>query len=660
VVRLVLQDEFYDLCDELGIMIHFEMMFSDCDYSHAVKSSAGFLANVRAEITHQVRRLSHHPSIALWLSNNEIQAKTGGSEGCLEKGGRSCWEVLFLDTIMDAIVAEDRSRPLWPHSASNGWAAGVNLLTSLRNESEPLVMRDSGVPDSSHETHNYYFRASTCDCTRDWSALDGHAEQIYPDAAHASEFGWIGAESFNVFRRFSTSSDWSMNSSLLLHSANRIVKQPLIISRLLYNFPSDADQIHATGEAPFRRATYLSQLLQALCLRQESEHYRRGRDFSPGVAARSNPGGGVQSWREHAAGTMGTMYWMLNSDYPSPSWGSVDEDGNWRLTHYAMREAYSPVLASAVVMYLPGSAAPPPPPPPPPSSTCQTHFDMNADGTTITTFAAATPADCCAACGTQTQCKAYSWLNGKCFLSNSSGYHHADPRPLVSGLCTNSSCTRVVCSACKADPGGSAAATTRSLVVHIANDHYAFDGSSSPVDASSLHLELIRFRDGQSVDLALTANQSVQSGTGGVVFTAPVDDLLNATGGFCTSSADCFALATFRDADAQADDRPILNMEGGLALLANFKDLSLPTANINVTIEDYRVTLTADAVALYVTVSSSVRGRFKRNAVLMRPGVALTFDFLPWNDEPSNATFAASLSVQGVNVGNVSMQDAFA
>ena len=70
---------------------------------------------------------------------------------------------------------------------------------------------------------------------------------------------------------------------------------------------------------------------------------------------------------------MGTMYWMLNSDYPSPSWGSVDESGNWRLTlcHARMLFAY---IVSAVVM-SPGPAASPTPLP---SKTCQTHFDMNA------------------------------------------------------------------------------------------------------------------------------------------------------------------------------------------------------------------------------------------------------------------------------------------
>ena len=33
-----------------------------------------FLANVREEVKHVVRRLGHHPSIVLWSGNNENQA----------------------------------------------------------------------------------------------------------------------------------------------------------------------------------------------------------------------------------------------------------------------------------------------------------------------------------------------------------------------------------------------------------------------------------------------------------------------------------------------------------------------------------------------------------------------------------------------------------
>ena len=674
-----MKDEFYDLCDELGILIHFEFMLSDCDYSHVMRQehsdhSAHFLANIRAEVTHQVRRASHHPAVAMWLSNNEIAivaTSTPGRPGtdtpCFKgsENTRGCGQILFLDTVLEAVLQEDRSRPIWPVSASNGWVSGADSETSHVN-GEPLVARGGGFEDSSNpafpnesgrmEEHQYYFGADVCDCTQDWSALDGlggPGNVVYPDASHASEYGWIGAPSLDSYKQFSSAADWNMNSSLMVHSQNRIVGESTLLTRLVYNFPGDSAAIlRQYGAKPFDRVTYLSQLLQALCLRQESEHYRRGRDFSPGVAGRPNdPGGGPAEWRHRAAGTMGTMYWTLNSDYPSSSWGSIDVTGSWRLSHYAIAQAYAPLLLSLTAMSLPSNATPPAPSPP--SSTCQRNFDMNKEGTTISTTKDATPAACCALCGGNAACKAYTWLSGSCYLSNFAGYHRADGRPLISGLCTGGACSAATCAKCS---GGRAAPTERSLVLHVANDDHI--QPDVPFDASALKLELVRFADGASVELPLSGQQIVQSGSGKVIYTRAVADVLSASGGLCASSAECLALATFRDPPAPA----AANMEGGLALLGNFKSLGLKMANIKAVAscsaaEGCSVALTSDAVALYVTLSSSLRGRFSTNGVLLRPHTPRKLAFLPFElhavgFEFGAANFSSTLSLQAVNLGH--------
>ena len=46
------------------------------------------------------------------------------------------------------------------------------------------------------------------------------------------------------------------------------------------------------------------------------------------------------------------------------------------------------------------------------------------------------------------------------------------------------------------------------------------------------------------------------------------------------------------------------------------------------------MTLRADVVVLYATVSSSARGRFDRNGVLLRPGVGTELTFSPWGPDP--------------------------
>ncbi|MCX7726314.1 MAG: hypothetical protein N2053_05650, partial [Chitinispirillaceae bacterium] len=64
------QDIFYDLCDKYGIMIWHDFMFSCSLYPFDKE----FLSLVTKEAIYQVKRLAHHPSIALWCGNNEIEA----------------------------------------------------------------------------------------------------------------------------------------------------------------------------------------------------------------------------------------------------------------------------------------------------------------------------------------------------------------------------------------------------------------------------------------------------------------------------------------------------------------------------------------------------------------------------------------------------------
>ncbi len=63
-------DDFYDICDELGLMVWQEFMFG----GDMVPGDLAFQQNVREEATQQVKRLRDHPSIVLWCGNNEIEA----------------------------------------------------------------------------------------------------------------------------------------------------------------------------------------------------------------------------------------------------------------------------------------------------------------------------------------------------------------------------------------------------------------------------------------------------------------------------------------------------------------------------------------------------------------------------------------------------------
>ena len=60
-------DIFYDLCDELGILVWQDFMFACGSYP----TWPALLDSIRQEARCNVRRLRHHPSMVLYAGNNE-------------------------------------------------------------------------------------------------------------------------------------------------------------------------------------------------------------------------------------------------------------------------------------------------------------------------------------------------------------------------------------------------------------------------------------------------------------------------------------------------------------------------------------------------------------------------------------------------------------
>lgn len=95
-------EEFYDICDRLGLMIWQDMMFACAMYPRDNE----FLTTVRAEIDYQVARLSHHPSIAVWSGNNENEGALHWYQEINENPFLYVEDycVLYTDTVRDQII----------------------------------------------------------------------------------------------------------------------------------------------------------------------------------------------------------------------------------------------------------------------------------------------------------------------------------------------------------------------------------------------------------------------------------------------------------------------------------------------------------------------------------------------------------------------------
>jgi hypothetical protein len=641
------KDEFYDLCSEMGILVWQEFMFSDCNYGAAVNASletpnnssspvSSFLPNVRAEVQHQVRRLSHQPSIAMWISNNEILDPSDAQ-----------WRELFINTIIKTLVEEDTARPVWPAGNSNGWLSGFDAETGLVNGAA-VVVRHIGYPhdNGAHEDHQYYFGAQNFQCVsgRDTDVAQERPDERFPDASFASEYGFLALPSFDSFSRYSTNQDWSLYSPLVQHSIDKI-GGGAVASGIEYSFAADAPSTRSTSEAAFRRTTYLSQLLQAQCLSAETSHYRRGRDFTP--------------LENVSAGTMGAMFWMLNSPYPSANWASIDVTGRWRLVQYVMAQTYTPLLLSAVATPLD-----PPPPPAEPApihnvSTCRTGVvlaPLVAPQSTWPPTTAkmyrncASAAECCDLCAATPACVDWTFLipHEKCYMANvSHSANVSQAENATAGSCANGACTHPACAACTG-PDGDAQAPNF-LIVHAANDRWA------EADTSDMQLRIIHFANGRSHEVTIPQGK-VGANSGAVVFRRPVKEVLQAAE--CASVYSCFALVSPRQPSNDTNDE-------GLALLANFKDLLLPAANITVSVppddesaqeNTRRVTLTSDAVALFVMIHTTEQGRWDRNGVLLLPGESHTLSFVPHAGAVTGQGFGSTLHVDAANIARVKYQ----
>jgi beta-mannosidase len=110
-------DVLYDLCDEKGILLWQEFIFACSRYP---VPDEPFTKDVKNEAVFQVRRLAHHPALAVWCGNNEIE-QGYWSWGYDRNQVMPCHS-LFHNILPRIVKAEDGSRfylPSSPYSPDN-------------------------------------------------------------------------------------------------------------------------------------------------------------------------------------------------------------------------------------------------------------------------------------------------------------------------------------------------------------------------------------------------------------------------------------------------------------------------------------------------------------------------------------------------------------
>jgi len=277
--------DFYDLCDELGLLVWQDFMFACAMFP----GDAAFLENVEAEAEHVVRELRHRPAIALWCGNNECE------EGWFHWGWKeqlpaTVWddyEKIFHQILPRTVERLDPGRAYWPSSP----------------HSEQV-----GDPRSDRSGDMHYWGI--------WHGKEPFTEYRKKFHRFFSEFGFQSFPLIETVEKFTLPQDRNIASPVMEQHQKHPEGNRLILLYLLdhYRLPKD-----------FESLLWVSQVLQAEGMKTAVEHFR---SQMPRI--------------------MGALYWQVNDCWPVASWAGTDYYGTWKALHYYAQRFFSPVLVVPV------------------------------------------------------------------------------------------------------------------------------------------------------------------------------------------------------------------------------------------------------------------------------------------------------------------------
>ncbi|KAK6181469.1 hypothetical protein SNE40_009313 [Patella caerulea] len=298
------EDYFYDLTDELGIMIIQDFMFSDAVYP----VTNVFLNSVKTEITQQMKRIKHHPSIIGWALNNENEELIKLNWFQLKNISRfeKDYVTLYINTVRPIMLAEDDTRPWIPSSPSNGVSV----------EKDQGWFANNSALETFGDIHFYDYISDL------WNVSNFRTPRF------AAEFGLQSWCNFETIEPVFEDSDFDYWSNMSVHRQHHpLGNEELIMEAVVHmNLPNSTDV-----KQQFKDLIYVTQIEQAMGIRTEVEHYRRYQNQL------DKDGKGI---------TMGALYWQLVDVWQAPTWSSIDYDINWKMLHYYARHFLSPKLIS--------------------------------------------------------------------------------------------------------------------------------------------------------------------------------------------------------------------------------------------------------------------------------------------------------------------------
>jgi len=294
-------DLFYDLCDKKGILIWQDFMFSCALYP----GNTEFLNNIKIEAEQNIIRLRNHPCMALWCGNNEIYQGWncwGWKQKYTKAEQTTLWNA--YDTIFNRILPKivetfDGELPYWPTSPFQGYD---NLLNFPENANQSDWDNKELWEKNSGDVHF-------------WAVWFGKKDFDFYSKVVPRFVSEYGIQSFPELQSWLTvcdTSNLSVDHSLMQYRQRSFVGNGLIKSYMDMYFKTPNN---------FNDFTYISQIIQALCIQKA-----------------------IEAHRNNMPKCMGSMYWQLNDCWVAPTWAGIDYTGRWKAMHYSVKRSFSNVI----------------------------------------------------------------------------------------------------------------------------------------------------------------------------------------------------------------------------------------------------------------------------------------------------------------------------
>lgn len=288
-------DAFYEMADELGLMIWQDFMFG----GGVVPAHLDALrANAVAEAGDQVRRLRHHPCIVLWCGNNEEETawkdwgyreRVSDTHPALAEQVWRGYEQLFGVELREAVRRDAAGVPYWSSSPSNDLDMKAN--DSRRGDKHFWDVWAHSQPVEAYLRETPRFMSEY--------GLQAWPVQATVDSVIPREQQQLDGPVVRAHQKFLAGD----GNQRLLHYIRAGYREP----------------------ADFGDFLYLSQVMQAEGIGLAARHHRASRPY-----------------------TMGTLYWQLNDVWPGASWSSIDHLGRWKALHFHARRFFAPLAVTAL------------------------------------------------------------------------------------------------------------------------------------------------------------------------------------------------------------------------------------------------------------------------------------------------------------------------